>query len=117
MSDGKTTIALDQDLPQLVQRSLALYRELADALVTSAEDCGAATAKLGQLATRYRDVVRSNAKIVRDGRIKELRAALDPYNDAFDRSAQAIVGSPTMAACAQSAGFARALDALFDPPP
>jgi hypothetical protein len=108
---------LDQDLPRLAERSLAMYRDVAQALTASGSDCVAATAKLRTLAASYRDVVTANAKVLHDGRARELRAALDPHSEAFDRSAQAIMTSPTMSTCAQDAAFAKAFDELLEAPP
>jgi hypothetical protein len=108
--------ALDQDLPRLAERSLALYRDVAQAL-TAAQDCAAATAKVRALAGEYRDVVAASAKVLQDGRAAELRAALDPHSETFDRSAQAIMTSPAMSKCSQDPGFAKAFDELVDAPP
>lgn len=108
---------LDQDLPRLVERSLALYQDIAKAFAASGEDCAAASGRLRELTERYRDVVAANAKVLRDGRAKELRAALDPRSDAFDAAAAAVVQSPTMSRCAQDRGFARAFDELVASPP
>jgi hypothetical protein len=108
---------LDQDLSRLAKRSLAMYLDVAKALADSAEDCKAATAKLGELSATYHDVVTANAKVLQDGRAKQLRAALDPYNDEFDRAAKAVVQSPTMSKCSQDGAFARAFDQLLEAPP
>lgn len=105
---------LDQDLPRLVERSLAMYRDVAAAL--AATDCTAVAGQLAQLATTYRDVVQANAAVLHAGRAAQLRAALEPRGDDFDRSARAIMQSPTMAKCAQDAAFARAFDDLLQPP-
>jgi hypothetical protein len=107
---------LDQDLARLVERSLAMYGDVAAAL-TASTDCAAVSERLRQLATAYRDVVAANAKVLHDGRARELRAALDPHGDAFDASARAIVQSPTMAKCSQDRSFAKAFDELLEPPP
>lgn len=109
--------ALDQDLPRLVDRSLAMYRDVAQALAASGNDCAAATDKLRQLAGTYREVVRANAKVLHDGRARQLKAALEPHNEDFDRSAQAIVQSPVMAACSTGPAFSRAFDELLEAPP
>ena len=114
---GVDAAPLDQDLPRLAERSLAMYRDVASALAASGEDCKAATDKLGQLAAGYRDVVTANARVLHDGRAKQLRAALDPHSEDFDRSAQAIMKSPTMSKCSQDRGFARAFDELLEAPP
>jgi len=107
--------ALDQDLPALVARSLQMQQELG-ALLAATTECRAVTAKLGQLAGAYRDVVVANAKVLHDGRGAELRAAIEPRAEAFDGAARAIMQAPTMAKCAQDPAFARAFDALFTPP-
>jgi hypothetical protein len=103
---------LDQDLERLAQRSLAVYQDVAKAFTETGEDCKAATARLGQLAVEYRDVATANAKVLQDGRAKELRAALDPHGDELDRAAKAVLQSPTMSKCAQDRAFARAFDEL-----
>ena len=108
---------LDQDLPRLVERSLAMYQDVGKAFTASGENCAAATARLHELTGRYRDVVIANAKVLHDGREKELHAALDPHSDAFDAAAAAVVKSPTMARCAPDGAFAKALDELFEAPP
>lgn len=109
--------SLDQDLPRLAQRSLVMYQDVANAFAASGDDCVAATAKLGQLAGMYRDVVMANAKVLRDGRAKQLQAALDPHGDAFDGAARAIIQSPTMSKCSQDPAFAKAFDELLEAPP
>ena len=106
---------LDQDLPALVARSLAMQQEVG-ALLAATGDCRAVTAKLGQLAGAYRDVAAANAKVLHDGRGAELRAAIEPRAEAFDGAARAIMQAPAMAKCAQDPAFARAFDALFAPP-
>lgn len=108
---------LDQDLERLAQRSLAMYRDVAKALADSAGDCKAATARFGQLAGEYRDVVAANAKVLQDGRARELRAVLDPHGEEFDRAARDVVQSPTMSKCSQDRAFARAFDELLEAPP
>lgn len=108
---------LDHDLPRLIDRSLAMYRDIAAALTTSGDDCAAATTRLGQLAATDRDVVTANAKLLHDGRAAELRAALEPHGEAFDVSARAIMQAPTLAKCAQDPTFAKAFDELFEARP
>ena len=108
---------LDQDLPRLVDRSLAMYRDVAKAFAASGEDCRAASARLRELTERYRDVVAANARVLHDGRARQLRAALDPKSEQFDAAAQAVVQSPTMAKCAQDAAFGKAFDELVATPP
>lgn len=106
---------LDQDLPRLAARGLAMFGDIAAAFAQSGEDCAAAAARLTEIARTYRDVIDANARLVREGRGKELQAALAPHRDAFDAAARAIMTSPTMAACAQDPAFAEAFDALVEP--
>jgi hypothetical protein len=108
---------LERDLPQLALRSLSLYQEVVAAFAAAGEDCAAAASQLGGLRERYRDVVTANEKILRDGRARELRAALAPHEEQFDTSAKAIVQSATLSACSQDAAFARAFDQLVGAPP
>ena len=108
---------LDQDLPQLALRSVAMYQDIAMAFASSGQDCAAATAKLDRLASTYRDVAIATAKVLHDGRAKQLQAALDPHGDTFDTAARAIMQSPTMAKCSQDPAFAKAFDALLGSPP
>jgi CxxC motif-containing protein (DUF1111 family) len=108
---------LDQDLPRLVERAIALYHDIATALAASGADCPAATGKLDQLAGVYHDVVVANARVLHDGRAKELAAALAPHGDAFDAGARAIMQSAAMASCAHDQAFTRALDALLEASP
>jgi len=108
---------LDQDLPRLVERAIAMYQDIARAFTASGADCAAATAKLDQLAGSYRDVVAANAKVLHDGRAKELKAALEPRSAAFDAGAQAIMQSPTMSKCGRDPGFTKALDQLLEASP
>jgi hypothetical protein len=114
---GRDATALDQDLPALAARSVTMYQDIARAFAASGEDCAAAAARLRQLAIGYHDVVAANARILHDGRARELRAALEPHGDVFDASARDIVSSPTMARCSQDPAFARAFDELLEPPP
>ena len=111
------TPPLDQDLPRLVERAIAMYQDIAKALTASGTDCAAATAKLGQVTAGYRDVVAANAKVLHDGRAKELKAALEPHGDAFDAGARAIMQSPTMSKCSQDPAFTKALDQLLEASP
>lgn len=110
-------LPLDQDLPRLVELSLAMYREVGTAFTAAGPNCTDATARLRDISQRYRDVVAANAKVLHDGRAKQLRAALGPHDDQFDAAAAAVVGSPTMSACAKDAAFGKAFDELVAPPP
>jgi hypothetical protein len=108
---------LDQDLLRLADRSLALYQDIAKAFADSGEDCKAATGRLGRLAGEYRDVTVANAKVLQDGRAKQLQAALDRHGEDFDRAAKAVMQSPTMSKCAQDRAFAKAFEDLLEAPP
>lgn len=114
--DPANAAPLDQDLPRLVERALAMYRDVAGALAAGGNDCAAASARLRELSGRYRDVVLANAKVLRDGRARQLRAALESHGDDFDAAAQAVVGSPIMAKCAPDPAFGKAFDELLAPP-
>ncbi|MCX5745282.1 MAG: hypothetical protein NT062_22630 [Proteobacteria bacterium] len=109
--------ALDQDLPRLAALALALYEAIAAAFVTTGVACDAATTQLDALATTFADVTAANAKVLREHRGKELRAALDPLQDRFDAAAKAIMSSPTLATCAPDKAFETAFDRLLEPPP
>ena len=77
----------------------------------------AATAAVHQLATQYTDVISANARVLHAGRAKELRAALEPHQDALDAAGTAIAGSKTMASCAPDKAFENAFDGLVGAPP
>ncbi|MEJ7602430.1 MAG: hypothetical protein WKG01_31350 [Kofleriaceae bacterium] len=108
---------LDQDLPRLAERSVKLYQEVQAAFTAAREDCAAAARALESLRERYADVVVANAKILHDGRAKQLRTALQPHEEQLDAAAKAIVQSPTLSACSQDEPFARAFDQLVGAPP
>ena len=110
-------VALDQDLPRLAQRATTLYQEVASAFATAGVDCAAATTRLVALQQTYADVIAANAKILHDGRARELRAALEPHAEALDAAAKAIVDSPTMSKCSQDRTFTDTFDALVGAPP
>ncbi|HEU4730323.1 MAG TPA: hypothetical protein VFT22_20640 [Kofleriaceae bacterium] len=108
---------LDQDLPRLVERAITMYQDISRAFAASGSDCAAATRRLGQLASAYRDVTTANAKVLHDGRAKELKAALEPRAEAFDAGARQILAAPTMSKCAQDPAFTKALDELLGASP
>ncbi|MDB4963738.1 MAG: hypothetical protein JWP01_3737 [Myxococcales bacterium] len=110
-------VALDQDLPRLAERATRLYQEVAQAFVTTGSDCAAATAKLRELQQTYADVIAANAKVLHDGRARQLRVALEPHAAALDASAKAIVDSKTMQACSQDRAFTNSFDELVGAPP
>ena len=114
---GVTTDAkpftLDDDLPALATRAVAMYQELARALAEST-DCAATTAKLQTIEAAYADVIAANSRVLHSGRdkIKQLHVALEPHQADFDAAAQAIVQSPAMTKCSQDPAFAHVIDAL-----
>lgn len=108
---------LDQDLPRLAARATKLYQDVVVAFTAAGEDCAAAASKLGVLQSTYADVVAANAKVLHEGRARELRAALEPHADALDAAAKAIVGSKTMSKCSPDRAFTDAFDNLVGAPP
>lgn len=115
--DAAPTVALDQDLPRLAQRATSLYQEVAAAFASAGGDCPAATTRLRALQQTYADVVTANAKVLHDGRARELRAALEPHAETLDAAAKAIVDSKTMAACSPDRAFTDTFDELVGAPP
>ncbi len=115
--DAGPPLPLDRDLPRLAERATRLYQDVAAAFAASGIDCAAATTKVGALQRTYADVVVANAKVLHDGRAKELRAALESHADVLDAAARAIVESPTMKQCSSDRAFTDAFDALVGAPP
>lgn len=107
---------LDHDLGRLAIRSMQMYQEVAAAFAASADDCAAATAKLTAIHQSYADVMSAIAKVLHDGRARELRAALEPNADALDAAAKAIVDSKTMRTCSPDRAFTAAFDFIGAPP-
>jgi hypothetical protein len=110
-------VTLDRDYPRLAQRATELYRDVAGVFAAAGDNCPAATQKLGELQRAYADVVAANAKVLRDGRARELRAALASHEEDLDASAKAIVESSTMESCSQDVAFNDAFDNLVGAPP
>jgi hypothetical protein len=110
-------VSLDRDYPRLAERAVALYEAVAEAFRAAGEDCARATTRLGELAAAYRDVVAANAKVLHEGRARELKQALGERGDRFDAAAKSIVESPTMARCSEDPAFTRAFDDLVGAPP
>jgi hypothetical protein len=106
---------LDQDLPRLAERSLAMYQDIVKAFTASGQDCAAAITRMHELTARYRDVATANARVVHDGRAKQLREALAPHSAELDAAAAAIFHSAVMSACGQDAAFSHAFDELVAP--
>jgi len=115
--DAAPMVALDQDLPRLAKRATSLYQNIAEAFATVGVDCAAATARLRALQETYADVVAANAKVLHDGRARELRAALEPHAETLDAAAKSIVDSQTMAKCSPDRAFTDTFDELVGAPP
>jgi hypothetical protein len=111
-------VGLEANLPELAKRSAKLYEELANALADAKGDCAVATSKVDALATTYADVNAANARVLHAGhaRVKQLKAALEPFKDELEASAKQVADSPTMRACSQNEGFAKAMDRLVGEP-
>jgi hypothetical protein len=96
------------------------HRELVDlrreGLDVPNKDCPRATARLGEFSTAYCHVVAANRKILREGRARELKPALDAHADRFDTAAKSLE-SPTMAKCFSDPAFEQAFEDLVDAPP
>jgi hypothetical protein len=108
---------IDRDYARLAERAVGLYEAVADAFRAAGQDCARATARLGELGATYRDVVTANAKILHEGRARELKQALAKHGDRFDAAARAIMESPTMARCYEDPAFTKAFDDLVAAPP
>jgi hypothetical protein len=109
---------LEGNLPELARRSVVLYKELAKALADAGTDCAAATAKLESIATANADVTAANTHVLHAGhdRIKQLKAALEPYQADLDAAAKQIVESPAMRTCSKDAAFSGVMDRLVGEP-
>ena len=108
---------IDRDYARLADRAVGLYEAVAEAFRAAGADCARATARLGELGATYRDVVTANAKILHEGRARELKQALAKHGDRFDAAAKAIMESRTMAECAGDPAFTNAFDDLVAAPP
>ena len=110
---------LEDDLPRLAERALALFQAWQRALSDAGEDCAAATTKLNALALEYADVIEANTQIAHAGhdKIKQLKAALAQYDEQMDAAAEGIAHSKAMATCASDTQFAHAIDRIGGAPP
>jgi hypothetical protein len=109
-------LPLDQNLPQLATRSVALYESVVAAFREAGTDCAAAATRLTALRAEYADVVAANAKVLHEGRARELKAALAKHDTQLDAAAQAIMAAPTLGACVKDEAFTRAFDDLVGAP-
>ena len=117
LPDAAPAVALDQDLPRLAERSTRLYQEIAAAFASVGGDCPAATARLRTLQQANADVVTAIAKVLHDGRARDMRAALEPHNETLGAAAKAIADSPTMVKCQSDRAFTDTFDDLVGAPP
>ena len=108
---------LERDLPRLAQRAVALYEAVVAAFRTAGTNCATAITQLGTLRTEYSEVVLANAKVLHEGRARELKVALAKYGDKLDAAAKEIVGSQTMSKCTSDRAFTKAFDDLVGAPP
>ena len=108
---------LDQDLPRLAERGVQLFEAIVKVLDAAGEDCSRAAAGLDELARTYADVTAANTKVLREGRARELKAALAPFDERFEAAAKAIAGAATLARCAEDGTFAGAFDRVVGAPP
>ena len=122
---GDAPTGIDSDLADLAKRSVKLYADLAKALAdtvpgmgTNPNNCVAATARIKSLAVAYAEVTEANARVLHAGheRVKQLKAALAPYEAELDASAKQIAESPTMRSCSEDPGFGKAMDLLVGEP-
>ncbi|MEO6771580.1 MAG: hypothetical protein ABI467_00975 [Kofleriaceae bacterium] len=118
-ADAAPPPGLDDDLPRLAERSVALYHTLAEVLgPPAATDCAAVARQLDKVATDNAEVIDANARVLHAGhdKIQRLKAAIEPHQAALDASAKIISDSQTMKTCADQAAFAKAIDRLLGEP-
>ena len=108
---------LEQDLSRLAGRVVQLYQDVASALAAAGTDCAAATAKLRELQPQYAEVTATSARVLHEGRAKEMRTALEPHAEALDAAGKAIATSQTMAKCSSDRAFTEAFDGVIGAPP
>jgi hypothetical protein len=68
------------------------------------------------LRAQFADVTAANAKVLHEGRARELKLALAKHDAKLDAAAKAIVGSQTMSKCTTDRAFTRAFDELVAAP-
>lgn len=117
-ADAAAPPALDDDLPRLAERSVAMYQALAKLLGEPSTDCPAVAGKLDAIATEYADAIAANAKVLHAGhdKIQRLKSAVEPHQAELDAAAQTIGASATMKTCSEQAAFAKAIDRLLGEP-
>ncbi len=109
---------LDDDLPKLAARAVAMYQAIASVLAEPTTDCAAIATKLGAIETANQDAITATAKVLHAGhdKIQKLRAALEPHQAELDGSARVIAAAPAMKACSNDPRFAAAIDHLLGEP-
>jgi hypothetical protein len=115
--DAAPIVALDQDLPRLAERSTRLYQDIAAAFASVGVDCSAAVVQLRALQQSNAEVVTAIAKVLHDGRAREMRAALEPHQEMLGAAAKAIAESSTMTKCESDRAFTDTFDQLVGAPP
>ncbi|MBA3502461.1 MAG: hypothetical protein M4D80_10595 [Myxococcota bacterium] len=108
---------LERDLPRLAKKSLALYEGVVAVFRAAGANCAEATKQLGALRATYADVGVANAKVLHEGRARELKTALAKYEDQLAAAAKEISASQTMAKCTTDRAFTKAFDDLVGSPP
>lgn len=107
---------LDQDLPRLAERAVAMLHAVAAGLDAAGDDCPAAVARLGEVQVAYADVVAANARVARADRHAELLAAMAPQQTALDAAAAAVFRSRAVGTCMDQPAFAAAFDRALGAP-
>ncbi len=115
--DAAAPVALDQDLPRLAELSTKLYQDIAAAFAKVGGDCPAAAARLRTLQQTNADVIAAIAKVLHDGRARDMRAALEPHDETLGVAAKTIADSPTMKKCQADRAFTDTFDDLVGAPP
>ncbi len=115
--DAAPMVSLDQDLPRLAERSTRLYQDIAAAFASVGVDCAAAVVQLRALQQSNAEVVTAIAKVLHDGRAREMRAALEPHQEPLGAAAKAIAESSTMTKCESDRTFTDTFDDLVGAPP
>jgi hypothetical protein len=105
---------LDQDLPRLADRAVALYADWARAFAEAGTDCTLATSKMNEIADTYADVIEANRRILHAGHAKvvAMRDEMRKHETENDASAKAIMEGPTMTECSSDPAFSKAVDRL-----
>jgi len=104
-------------MPRLAERSVALYESVVATFRASGTNCAAATKQPDEVRARYSDVSAATAKILHEGRARELRTALAKVQDKLETAAKEIAAAPTMKQCSADRAFTKAFDDVVGAPP